>query len=152
MVRRILHSSSRCLLAGAVCAAVLTGIARAAESDAVPNFAPDSRTGWIAGDPNGVSPVGQDVQSAANRTPAQAAMDPRRAPLNPVSAPENVQIADLDWAWHVTWEGGDGAVHFQIYAYDAAQGWTLLTSTSANQFNVPKTYTDNYHYILNVTP
>jgi hypothetical protein len=27
---------------------------------AIPNFAPDGRTGWIAGDPDGVSPVGQD--------------------------------------------------------------------------------------------
>ena len=27
---------------------------------AIPNFAQDSRTGWIAGDPDGVSPVGQD--------------------------------------------------------------------------------------------
>jgi hypothetical protein len=36
------------------------GAADAAPDSAIPNFAPDSNTGWIAGDPNGANPVGQD--------------------------------------------------------------------------------------------
>jgi hypothetical protein len=48
------------LIAGVVAAAMLVWPASGAERDAVPDFSPDSRTGWIAGDPNGVSPVGQD--------------------------------------------------------------------------------------------
>src|ERR1043166_1124237 len=32
----------------------------ASAQQAIPNFSPDNRTGWIAGDPNGENPVGQD--------------------------------------------------------------------------------------------
>jgi hypothetical protein len=39
--------------------AMLSGPATAVE-DVVPRFGPDSKIGWVAGDPNGVSPVGQD--------------------------------------------------------------------------------------------
>src|SRR3954463_12809920 len=34
--------------------------ASAAQETAIPNFAPDSRTAWIAGDPKGENPTGQD--------------------------------------------------------------------------------------------
>jgi hypothetical protein len=34
--------------------------AAAADNSAIPNFSPDSRTGWVAGVPDGVSPVGRD--------------------------------------------------------------------------------------------
>src|SRR5215831_8736113 len=48
----------------ATIAAVLTasavGPALSAQQAAIPNFSPDDRTGWIAGDPNGENPVGQD--------------------------------------------------------------------------------------------
>ncbi|HMI95366.1 MAG TPA: hypothetical protein VK479_02565 [Micropepsaceae bacterium] len=43
-----------------VCTAALFGPSSAAEISAIPNFAPDSRTGWIAGDPKGINPTGQD--------------------------------------------------------------------------------------------
>ncbi len=43
-----------------IVAAMLAGPVRAQEQAAVPNFSPDSRTGWIAGDPDGVNPVGQE--------------------------------------------------------------------------------------------
>jgi len=36
------------------------GAAGAAQDSIIPNFAPDSVSGWIAGDPNGANPVGQD--------------------------------------------------------------------------------------------
>jgi hypothetical protein len=58
MSRFALNASSPSLMAGVVCAAMLVGPAIAAEN--IPDFSPDSRTGWIAGVPNGVSPVGQD--------------------------------------------------------------------------------------------
>ncbi len=60
MSRLAPNAKSPSLIAGVVAAAVLMGPAMAAESAPVPNFAPDSRIGWIAGDPNGENPVGQD--------------------------------------------------------------------------------------------
>src|ERR1700733_11471700 len=49
----------RCLMAGVI-AAMISGSATLAAETVVPNFAPDSRTGWIAGDRDSVTPVGQD--------------------------------------------------------------------------------------------
>jgi hypothetical protein len=57
----MLHfAKSRSLIAGVITATMLICPAIGAETAAVPDFAPDSRTGWIAGDPDGVSPIGQD--------------------------------------------------------------------------------------------
>jgi hypothetical protein len=50
----------RSLSAGALLAVMLIEPAMGQEGTAVPNFSPNSRTGWIAGVPDGVSPVGQD--------------------------------------------------------------------------------------------
>jgi hypothetical protein len=50
-------------LAGVVCASLTLWRAEAAQESAVPNFAPDGVTGWIAGDPKGENPVGQDYLS-----------------------------------------------------------------------------------------
>ncbi len=47
-----------CMMAGVVCAVVSAWPAIGAEK--VPDFSSDSRIGWIAGVPDGVSPVGQD--------------------------------------------------------------------------------------------
>jgi hypothetical protein len=52
------NAMPRCLIAG-IFGVLLIGPAIAADN-ATPNFAPDSRIGWVAGDPDGVSPVGQD--------------------------------------------------------------------------------------------
>ena len=54
------HSASNagCMIAGFVCAVISAWPAIGAEK--VPDFSSDSRTGWIAGVPDGVSPVGQD--------------------------------------------------------------------------------------------
>src|SRR5215469_2516171 len=48
------------LIAGVILAATLIGSVIGAETTVVPDFSPDSRTGWIAGVPDGVSPIGQD--------------------------------------------------------------------------------------------
>jgi len=45
-------------MAAVIVATMLVGPARAEEG--VPNFSPDNRTGWIAGDPNGPIPIGDD--------------------------------------------------------------------------------------------
>jgi hypothetical protein len=51
------------LFAGAIIA-VLAGVSVLSPvlgaGQAIPNFSPDDRTGWIAGDPNGENPIGQD--------------------------------------------------------------------------------------------
>jgi hypothetical protein len=60
MSRFASNATTQGLIAGVIAAAMLIGQAFSAESDNVPNFAPDSITGWIAGVPDGVSPVGQD--------------------------------------------------------------------------------------------
>jgi len=53
--------SNRCLLAITAALGALTfWPALSAQEGAIPNFSPDNRTGWIAGDPNGENPVGQD--------------------------------------------------------------------------------------------
>src|ERR1700689_3407443 len=49
----------RGLMAGVI-AAIIFGWAALADETVVPNFAPDSRAGWIAGDRDSVTPVGQD--------------------------------------------------------------------------------------------
>ena len=48
------------LIAGVTLAATLIGPVIGAETTVVPDFSRDSRTGWIAGVPDGVSPIGQD--------------------------------------------------------------------------------------------
>src|ERR1700730_288352 len=60
MSRFASNATSQSLIANVIAAAMVIGPALGAESDNVPNFAPDSITGWIAGVPDGVSPVGQD--------------------------------------------------------------------------------------------
>ena len=57
---RIANAKSRSLIAGVVSAAVFIWPAFGAQSAAVPNFSPDSRTGWIAGLPDGETPIGDD--------------------------------------------------------------------------------------------
>ena len=52
-------NKSHSLAAGLIAAAVFAWPALGAET-AVPNFSPDNRTGWIAGVPESVTPVGQD--------------------------------------------------------------------------------------------
>jgi hypothetical protein len=52
-------NKSRSLIAGVVAAATL-GWPALAENAAVPNFAPDSNTGWIAGVPDGETPIGDE--------------------------------------------------------------------------------------------
>src|SRR5215470_9660086 len=54
------NAKSRRLIASIIAAAVLNWPAMSAESAAVPNFSPDSRTGWIAGVPDGETPIGDD--------------------------------------------------------------------------------------------
>ena len=54
------NAKSRRLIAGIIAAAVLSWPAIAAENAAVPNFSLDSRTGWIAGAPDGETPIGDD--------------------------------------------------------------------------------------------
>jgi hypothetical protein len=54
------NTGSRSLIAGVIFAAMLARPAIGAENAGVPDFSTDSRAGWIAGVPNGVSPVGQD--------------------------------------------------------------------------------------------
>jgi hypothetical protein len=56
----ITNLRSRSLIAGVIAVAVLGRPAIGAESAAVPNFSPDSRTGWIAGVPDGETPIGDD--------------------------------------------------------------------------------------------
>jgi hypothetical protein len=51
---------SRSQIAGIIAATMLVCPAIGAENVRVPDFSSDSRTGWIAGVPDGVSPVGQD--------------------------------------------------------------------------------------------
>jgi hypothetical protein len=60
MFRSTVDLTSRKLAAGAVAAALLAWPAAGADNSAIPNFSPDSRTGWVAGVPDGVSPIGQD--------------------------------------------------------------------------------------------
>ena len=54
------NAMSPSLIAGAISAAMLISPAIGADSAAIPNFSPDSRTGWIAGVPEGETPIGDD--------------------------------------------------------------------------------------------
>jgi hypothetical protein len=56
----IANPKSTILIAGIIAAATLNWPAIGAESAAVPNFSPDGRTGWIAGVPDGETPIGDD--------------------------------------------------------------------------------------------
>jgi hypothetical protein len=53
-----LKTSPSAWMAAVIVATMLVGPARAEEG--VPNFSRDNRTGWIAGDPNGPIPIGDD--------------------------------------------------------------------------------------------
>lgn len=44
----------------AMCGSLLTSSAIGAGTVAIPDFSPDSATGWVAGDPDSATPVGQD--------------------------------------------------------------------------------------------
>jgi len=57
---RIANAKPQSLIAGVVSAAAFIWPAFGAQSAAVPNFSPDSRTGWIAGVPDGETPIGDD--------------------------------------------------------------------------------------------
>jgi hypothetical protein len=52
-----------CTAAGLFFSAVAMWPAFPAQDSRIPNFSPDSVTGWIAGDPNGENPIGQDFIS-----------------------------------------------------------------------------------------
>jgi hypothetical protein len=54
------NAKSRGLIVSVLFATMLIGPAVAADITAVPNFSPDSRTGWIAGVPEGETPIGDD--------------------------------------------------------------------------------------------
>jgi hypothetical protein len=60
MFQHLLSPRSRTLTASIIAAAIFAWPAAGADNSAIPNFSPDSRTGWVAGAPDGVSPVGQD--------------------------------------------------------------------------------------------
>jgi hypothetical protein len=51
---------TRRVILGLFAAAGFVSAATGASESTIPNFSPDSVTGWIAGDPNGENPVGQD--------------------------------------------------------------------------------------------
>ena len=53
-----LETNPSAWMAAVIVATMLVGPGRAEEG--VPNFSPDNRTGWIAGDPNGPIPIGDD--------------------------------------------------------------------------------------------
>ena len=48
------------LIAGVIATVMQIWPAIGADNTAIPNFAPDSRTGWIAGVPDGATPIGDD--------------------------------------------------------------------------------------------
>ena len=60
MFQHALNPTTQKLTAGVIAAAIFACPAAGADNSAIPNFSPDSRTGWVAGVPDGVSPVGQD--------------------------------------------------------------------------------------------
>jgi hypothetical protein len=60
MFRFTVNARSLTLIAGALAATALAWPALAADDAAIPNFAPDARIGWIAGDPNGNFPIGDE--------------------------------------------------------------------------------------------
>src|SRR6516162_2487088 len=60
MLQHVLNPTIQKLTAGVIAAAIFAWPAAGADNLAIPNFSPDSRTGWVAGVPDGVSPIGQD--------------------------------------------------------------------------------------------
>jgi hypothetical protein len=54
------------MLAGAAVVLLVACPAMARDGDAIPNFSPTSITGWIAGDPNGATPIGDDYLAPAS--------------------------------------------------------------------------------------
>src|SRR5262249_29890924 len=58
-MRHTTNAYPRSLIAGVIVAATF-GWAALAENAAVPNFAPDTTTGWISGVPEGETPIGDD--------------------------------------------------------------------------------------------
>jgi len=90
---------SRSLIACVISTAMLIGAAFGAESNNVPNFAPDSITGWVAGVPDGVSPVGQDFLQPASG-PGPVTFDKAHPYLDTVAARRagaqpTLRVADL---------------------------------------------------------
>jgi hypothetical protein len=58
MFQHPLNPTTQKLTAGVIAAAMLAWPAAGADNSAIPNFSPDSRTGWVAGVLGGVSPIG----------------------------------------------------------------------------------------------
>jgi hypothetical protein len=55
-----LPTSARSLITGILAAGIVGWPAAGEEGTAIPNFSPDNRVGWVAGDPNGPTPIGDD--------------------------------------------------------------------------------------------
>src|SRR6202166_1713882 len=90
---------ARSLIAGAASAAMLLCPAIGAERAAVPDFSPDSRTGWIAGVLDGVSPIGQDFLQPPSG-PGSVTFDKAHPYLDTVAArragkTSTLRVADL---------------------------------------------------------
>jgi hypothetical protein len=60
MFQHAINRTMQKLAAAVIAAAIFAWPAASADTSEIPNFSPNSRTGWIAGVPDGVSPVGQD--------------------------------------------------------------------------------------------
>jgi hypothetical protein len=56
----LLRTPAQSLVAGILATAMFGWPAVGEEGAAIPNFSPDNRVGWIAGDPNGPMPIGDD--------------------------------------------------------------------------------------------
>jgi hypothetical protein len=89
---------SQGLAAGLISAVMLIGPSLAAEST-VPAFGPDSRVGWVAGVPDGVSPVGQDFLQPPSG-PGPVTFDKARPYLDAAAsrragAQPTLRVADL---------------------------------------------------------
>ena len=92
-------ASWQSLIASVAGAVMLVGPVARAQDAVVPNFSPDSRTGWIAGVPDGRNPVGQEFLSPT-RGPGPITFDKahpyydtvasRRAGITPT-----LRVADL---------------------------------------------------------
>jgi len=93
------NAASQSLIAGVIAAAMLVWPAIGAQTGAVPDFSPDSRTGWIAGDPDGENPIGQDfLQPPSGPGPvtfdkAHPYLDTRAA--SRAGAQPTLRVADL---------------------------------------------------------
>jgi hypothetical protein len=96
-------ATSRNLIAGVILGMVLPSVlacpASAAEGTAIPNFAPDSRTGWVAGVPDGVNPVGQEFLPPPSG-PGPVTFDPAHPYFDTVAARRagrtpTLRVADL---------------------------------------------------------